>query len=71
VEIVVADTGCGIPEENLGKLFTPFFTTKPVGKGSGLFRDIRVEPSARFDRLEEVLVVRRVREPLETPRSVQ
>jgi hypothetical protein len=30
-----------------------------------------VEPSARFDRLEEVLVVRRVREPLETPRSVE
>ena len=42
-----------------------------VGEGSGLFRDIRVEPSARFDRLEEVLVVRQAREPLETPRSVQ
>jgi rod shape-determining protein MreC len=42
-----------------------------VGKGSGLFRDIRVEPSARFDRLEEVLVVRQVREPLDTPRSVE
>jgi rod shape-determining protein MreC len=42
-----------------------------VGKGSGLFRDIRVEPSARFDRLEEVLVVRRAQESLETPRSVQ
>jgi len=42
-----------------------------VGAASGLFRDIRVEPSARFDRLEEVLVVRRVREPLETPRSVE
>ncbi len=42
-----------------------------VGEGSGLFREIRVEPSARFDRLEEVLVVRRARESLETPRSVQ
>jgi rod shape-determining protein MreC len=42
-----------------------------VGKGSGLFRDIRVEPSARFDRLEEVLVVRLPRVPLETPRSVE
>jgi rod shape-determining protein MreC len=42
-----------------------------VGKGSGLFRDIRVEPSARFDRLEEVLVVRQSKPALETPRSVQ
>ncbi len=42
-----------------------------VGKGAGLFRDVRVEPSARFDRLEEVLVVRQTREPLDTPRSVE
>ncbi|HUL75965.1 MAG TPA: rod shape-determining protein MreC [Vicinamibacteria bacterium] len=42
-----------------------------VGKGSGLVRDIRVEPSARFDRLEEVLVVRLARLPLDTPRSVE
>jgi rod shape-determining protein MreC len=42
-----------------------------VGNGSGLFRDIRVEPSARFDRLEEVLVVRQPRVSLDTPRSVE
>jgi two-component system NtrC family sensor kinase len=36
VEIAISDTGCGIPEENLKKLFTPFFTTKPAGKGTGL-----------------------------------
>jgi len=41
-----------------------------VGKGSGLFRDIRVEPSARFDRLEEVLVVRGTEAPPSTPHSV-
>jgi len=32
----VQDTGEGIPEENMKKLFTPFFTTKPMGKGTGL-----------------------------------
>jgi len=36
VDIEVSDNGCGIPEENLGELFTPFFTTKEVGKGTGL-----------------------------------
>jgi two-component system NtrC family sensor kinase len=36
VEILVKDNGCGISPENLNKIFTPFFTTKPVGKGAGL-----------------------------------
>lgn len=36
VEIVVADTGSGIPPENLEKLFDPFFTTKEIGQGTGL-----------------------------------
>ena len=34
--LVFADTGSGIPKENLGKIFDPFFTTKSVGKGTGL-----------------------------------
>jgi two-component system, NtrC family, sensor kinase len=34
--IEIMDTGCGIPKENFGKIFTPFFTTKKIGKGTGL-----------------------------------
>jgi PAS domain S-box-containing protein len=36
VRIDIKDTGVGIPQENLSKLFTPFFTTKDKGKGVGL-----------------------------------
>jgi two-component system, NtrC family, sensor kinase len=36
VETEFADTGCGVPEENLDRLFEPFFSTKPLGKGAGL-----------------------------------
>ncbi|HUL81054.1 MAG TPA: ATP-binding protein [Gammaproteobacteria bacterium] len=36
VAIRIADTGCGIPEENLAKIRDPFFTTKEVGTGTGL-----------------------------------
>ena len=35
-EIIVEDTGGGIPEEILDRLFEPFFTTKEPGKGTGL-----------------------------------
>jgi len=34
--IEVADTGHGIPKENIGKIYEPFFTTKEVGAGTGL-----------------------------------
>jgi nitrogen-specific signal transduction histidine kinase len=36
LKLEVQDTGCGIPQENMRKLFTPFFTTKGKGKGVGL-----------------------------------
>lgn len=36
VEIVVGDTGPGVPKEIAKKVFDPFFTTKAVGKGTGL-----------------------------------
>jgi two-component system NtrC family sensor kinase len=36
VEIAITDTGIGIAQENLRKVFNPFFTTKEVGKGTGL-----------------------------------
>jgi signal transduction histidine kinase len=36
IEILVQDNGCGIPAENMDKLFTPFFTTKQCRGGTGL-----------------------------------
>ena len=36
VALAVSDTGMGIPLDHRDKIFTPFFTTKPVGQGTGL-----------------------------------
>lgn len=36
VTIKIKDNGTGISEEHMSKVFTPFFTTKQVGKGTGL-----------------------------------
>jgi len=38
--VVIKDSGQGIPDDVLGKIFTPFFTTKKAGEGSGLGLDI-------------------------------
>ena len=31
----MSDNGCGVPPENLSRLYDPFFTTKEVGRGTG------------------------------------
>ena len=36
IEIMVSDTGCGIPGEHLSRIFDPYFTTKSTGTGLGL-----------------------------------
>jgi PAS domain S-box-containing protein len=36
IRIAVEDHGCGIPQENLARIFDPYFTTKPKGSGLGL-----------------------------------
>lgn len=36
IRIDISDTGIGIPQENMDRLFTPFFTTKEKGQGVGL-----------------------------------
>lgn len=36
VEVLISDTGCGVPPDKIGQIFHPFFTTKESGQGTGL-----------------------------------
>jgi PAS domain S-box-containing protein len=36
IQIIIADSGCGISSDNLSKIRDPFFTTKAPGRGTGL-----------------------------------
>ncbi len=48
IEVAFADTGTGIPADELGKIFDPFFTTKEAGKGTGLGLSLSYEIVRRF-----------------------
>lgn len=76
VQVTITDSGCGISPEHLSKITDPFFTTKPVGEGTGLgmsiVRQIIDEHDGRLDVESEVGVgtVMTVTLPLErTPRD--
>ncbi|MEM1283365.1 MAG: ATP-binding protein [Chlamydiota bacterium] len=49
--IRVTDQGCGISQENLEKIFTPLFTTKPEGNGFGL-AEVHKDIQAHFGVIE-------------------
>ena len=48
ITISFKDTGCGISQEVREKIFTPFFTTKPIGQGIGLGLPICFEVIQRY-----------------------
>ena len=42
IEIVVTDSGCGITEKDLARVFDPYFTTKPDGTGLGMAMSAKI-----------------------------
>jgi two-component system, sporulation sensor kinase E len=49
VQLRISDTGVGIPEENMSKIWEPFFTTKDFGSGLGLTLVFKIVKEHRGD----------------------
>ena len=49
IVIEISDTGCGIPPDNLNRIFEPFYTTKEVGRGTGLGLSIAYDIVKKHD----------------------
>ncbi len=45
--VIIKDNGCGIPEENISRLFEPYFTSKRNGMGLGLAATLNILQSHR------------------------
>jgi signal transduction histidine kinase len=45
--VIIRDNGCGIPEENISRLFEPYFTSKRNGMGLGLAATLNILQSHR------------------------
>jgi len=42
IKVIVTDTGCGIEEKNLGRVFDPYFTSKSEGTGLGMAMSAKI-----------------------------
>ncbi|NVO11458.1 MAG: PAS domain S-box protein [Bacteroidales bacterium] len=54
IVLTIADSGHGIPKENLSRIFDPFFTTKEPGKGTGLGLSISYQIIKEFSGAIEI-----------------
>jgi C4-dicarboxylate-specific signal transduction histidine kinase len=55
IDLIVSDSGPGVPEGQRSRIFDPFYTTKPVGQGTGLGLSISQEIAARHGGSLELL----------------